>query len=268
MAEIGTGITALAIALGGKDFLAKILGPTADYIGEQAKLMVEKRVQNTSRIFQKAHRILGPKLDEPGTVPPRVLKEILENGSFCDEELSAEYFGGILASSRSGISRDDRAMTMLDLIKSLPNYQIRTHYIFYQIFRNEFLDSNVKISTEFNTLKIYIPARVYIESMNFEKEEDLSLITSHSIPGLASKDLISQEYLHGSIDFLKSNLKNKAIDIDPDGGIIFGPTILGSQLFLWVNGHPNELENNLISRKIKIDILDDVKISPGFKRII
>lgn len=133
MAEIGTGIAALAIALGGKDFLTKILGPTADYIGEQAKLMVEKQVQNTNRIFQNANRILGPKLDEPGTVPPRVLKEILENGSFCDEELSAEYFGGILASSRSGISRDDRAMTMLDLIKSLSIYQIRTHYIFYQI---------------------------------------------------------------------------------------------------------------------------------------
>lgn len=116
-------------------------------------------------------------------------------------------------------------------------------------------------------LKIYIPARVYIESMKFENGEDLKLITSHSIPGLANKGLICHEYLHGPIDFLKSKLNNKAIDIDPDGGLIFSPTILGSQLFLWVNGHPNVMENKLISGKIKIDILDNVKISSGYKQI-
>ena len=35
--EIGTGLSILGAALGGKDTIQKILGPTAEYVGEQIK---------------------------------------------------------------------------------------------------------------------------------------------------------------------------------------------------------------------------------------
>jgi hypothetical protein len=60
MVDIGTG---LAI-WGGKEVLLKLLGPTADYIGEGGKSFVQKRITNTKNIFDKATRVLGPKLDQ------------------------------------------------------------------------------------------------------------------------------------------------------------------------------------------------------------
>ena len=114
-----TGLTILGSAVGGAKLVEKLLGPTADYVGTGLKNWAEKRVTNASRIFEKAAEKLGSRIDEPGAVPPRVLKEILDEGLYCDDELTAEYFGGVLASSRSSISRDDRAASYLKLTSSL-----------------------------------------------------------------------------------------------------------------------------------------------------
>lgn len=53
------------------------------------------------RIFENADRQLS---DEPvdGRVSPRVLRKVLQEGSFIEDELAAEYLGGVLASSRLG----------------------------------------------------------------------------------------------------------------------------------------------------------------------
>src|SRR5439155_6797881 len=95
-------------------------------------------------IFRKASEKLGPGIDAPGAVPPRVLKEVLDEGSFCDDELTAEYFGGILASGRSPNGRDDRAASYLRLTAELSTYQIRFHYIAYTLFRRLFESSNLR----------------------------------------------------------------------------------------------------------------------------
>ena len=42
---------------------------------------------------------------DPGSVPPRILKGMLDQGSFIDNELGAEYFAGVLASSGNKISK-------------------------------------------------------------------------------------------------------------------------------------------------------------------
>ena len=58
--------------------LGRMLGPTADYIGEGVRALTERRVGNVQRVFKKAHDKLGPDLDRPGAIPPRVLKGVLE----------------------------------------------------------------------------------------------------------------------------------------------------------------------------------------------
>ncbi len=75
-----TGLTILGSAVGGAKLVEKLLGPTADYVGTGLKNWAEKRVTNASRIFEKAAEKLGSRIDEPGAVPPRVLKEILDEG--------------------------------------------------------------------------------------------------------------------------------------------------------------------------------------------
>jgi hypothetical protein len=73
------------------------------------------------------------------------LKEILENGAWCEEELQVEYFGGVLASSRTGISRDDRGAYFTSLISRLSTYQLRSHYIFYHLFKKIFDGEDINI---------------------------------------------------------------------------------------------------------------------------
>ena len=117
---LGTG---LAI-LGSQPILTKILGPTADYLGNELKNVVDICNVNLDNVLKNAVKTLGKKIDEPGAVPPRVLKHVVEEGKFVDDELSAEYYGGLLASGRSEDGRDDRALTYLATLKDLSTYQI------------------------------------------------------------------------------------------------------------------------------------------------
>ena len=119
MIDPGTGLTILGSAIGGAKVVEKILGPTADYIGGQLKEWTEKKIKNTANIFKNAEKKLGDKINDEGKVPPKVLKGILEDGAWCEEELQVEYFVGVLASSRSGVSRDDRGAYFVSIISRL-----------------------------------------------------------------------------------------------------------------------------------------------------
>jgi hypothetical protein len=74
--NLSTGIGAGLALYGGKDLLLKLLGPTADYFGEEIKNNVEKQNENLKRIFTASIDILGEKIDQPGQVSPRVLKRV------------------------------------------------------------------------------------------------------------------------------------------------------------------------------------------------
>ena len=50
----GTGLAILGGALASKEFLVKLLGPTADYIGDGVKNWTERRVNNVGTIFSIA----------------------------------------------------------------------------------------------------------------------------------------------------------------------------------------------------------------------
>ena len=67
--------------------ILKLLGPTAEYLGAGARHWTERRAKNMRRVFETAERKVGPEeLNRPGVVPPKVLKEILEQGEFSDDE--------------------------------------------------------------------------------------------------------------------------------------------------------------------------------------
>ena len=62
---------------------------------------------------------LGDKLDRPGQVPPKALKTIVNAGSYFDDAIAVEYIGGVLASSRTEVGRDDRGSRIAKMIDSL-----------------------------------------------------------------------------------------------------------------------------------------------------
>lgn len=229
----GTGLTVLGTALGSAQVVGKLLGPTADYLGAGLQAWTERGVKNVARIFQNAERKLGDKLEAPGSVPPKVLKGILGEGPFCDDELAAEYFGGVLASSRSEVGRDDRGATFTALIGRLSTYQIRSHFYFYSMIRILYEGSteNLGVPEGRHHLRIFVPITAYFAAMEFGKGENVSAIVGHVLFGLSREALIEEAFRFGSAEHLRAEY----IAADSPG-ILFAPSALGVELYLWAHG--------------------------------
>jgi hypothetical protein len=243
--EMETALTVLVGAIGSAKVLEKLFGPTADYLGGGLRNYTEKGFQNLRRIFKHAETVLGDEIEEPGQVPAKVLKEILQEGYFCEDELSAQYFGGVLASSRSGVSRDDRGAYFISLIGRLSVYQIRTHYIFYSVFRNicSGRTENLGLSSERHKFRIFVPWLVYDSAMDYQAEEIADNIATHALTGLAREGLIGEAWSRGSADHLKSFLRF----LPEKGGIGFTPSAIGMQLYMWAHGVNSHAENQFLS---------------------
>ena len=75
-----TPAASLSGALG--DVIKKILGPTAEYLGDELKAYAQKRRENAGKIVLNAEKKLGNKINSPGQVPPKVFKTIRTYASF------------------------------------------------------------------------------------------------------------------------------------------------------------------------------------------
>jgi hypothetical protein len=259
MVEPGTGLSIAGLLFLSKETINKLLGPTADYLGDELLEWAKKRHENLSRIFSKAAKKLGEKIDERGTVPPKVLKGILNEGSFCDDPLATEYFGGVLASSRSEVSRDDRGGSFLAMISRLSTYQIRTHYILYRILKNLYDGTNISLST--NIVKAFLPATVYISAMDFGNKENSEILSYHALVGLHKEGLIV-DYTIGS----KSYLNNKGYLVN-SAGIVFVPTPLGVELFFWAHGKQDLPIKDFLNSANKFEIEEEINIPQGYQII-
>jgi hypothetical protein len=252
MIDPGTGLTILGSAIGGAKIAEKILGPTSDYIGEQIKEWTTKKINNTANIFKNAQKKLGEDINNDGKVPPKVLKGILEDGAWCEEELQIEYFGGVLASSRSGISRDDRGAYFTSLISRLTTYQLRTHYLFYKCLKANFDGEIMNIGNNDvrNKLQMFIPMETYYKAMDFTNDEipNIANLMTHSMFGLVKEDLIGQHFNYGGVEYLK-----KFFEEVPNQGIIFYPTALGVELMMWAYGYGKKPISHFFDINIKFE---------------
>jgi hypothetical protein len=253
------GLSALG-AIVAKDVVTRLLGPTADYVGGELKEFTRRRFETVERIFQNAAAKAQDRLDEPGAVPPRVLRDVLNEGSFQDDDLAVEYFGGVLASSRTGMSRDDRAATFTGLISRLSTYQIRSHFILYSIFRDLFIgrsDSMYGAERRRRELSVFLPMNVYGSAMAFTAEEleQIQSIIDHTLWGLYKEDLIS-DFEYGDNLTSIPNLRR---------GIVFAPTVLGAEMFLRAHGIQSTSAGDILSSDLNLAIKCEIRILPGSK---
>ena len=240
------GLGAIAAYLG-KDGLEKLLGPTAGYLGDGLKDFTQKRMENIGQIFKKADEKLGDKREKPGAIPPKVLKTIMNDGSFNDDSLAVEYFGGVLASSRTELGRDDRGARMAKLVDSLSTYQLRTHYLIYSTIRETFQDKGYLFNMDDRPkMEIFFPFWNYAQAMSFTSEELRSndAFLRHIFFGLSNDGLIEANFQYGSAEHMK-----KKVPAANDGGIICQPSALGAELFLWALGCGNHGLDYIFSKE-------------------
>ena len=260
LAEIGkiaagaTIITPLAL---------KVFGPTAEYMGTGLKDFAAKRVENVNRIIKNAFGKLGEKAEEPGAVPPKVLKGILDEGSFCDDELGAEYFGGVLASSRSGVNRDDRGAAFLSLIGRLSSYQIRTHYVFYHIIKslNEGLQINLQELQGRIKAKVYVPFEVFYPAMDPTEGEEWYNLLPHIMFGLLREGLIETFEYGNKVRDISEEVTSKI------GGIMVQPSAIGIELFLWAYGKSGIPINAYLLEENTFELKAGIAINSGSIRV-
>jgi hypothetical protein len=236
IATIGVGAIAAYL---GKDGLEKLLGPTAEYLGNGLREFTKKRVENVCRILQKAQSRLGNKVEQPGTVPPKVLKSVLNDGSFSDDAISVEYFGGILASSRTEQGRDDRGARIAKMVDGMSTYQLRTHYLIYNTIRSIFQRSGLRFNMDGRPkMQIFVPMTSYTQAMDFSAIELAQLwqILTHVLFGLHADSLLEGRWQFGSQDSMKSIYA----ETTADGGFVSAPSALGGELFLWAFGQADK----------------------------
>jgi hypothetical protein len=226
------GLAALGVSV---PLALRVLGPTADYLGDELQQWTEHRLANVQRIFDNAGRRLGEEgLDRPGRVPPRVLKEILDQGSYCENELAAEYFGGILASSRSELAHDDRDASLAALVGRLSSYQVRCHYLFYMHARQLLVGANVNLSELEDRRQhgsLFLPRSSWFEGMEFDADEleRWFEIAAHCMTGLTRENLIAGDFSYGDEERFPDYLSRHLDKVT--SGLIFRVTVPGMELF-------------------------------------
>lgn len=246
---VGLGAIASYLA---KDSVAKLLGPTADYLGEGLRDFTQRRVDSINKIFSNASKKLGSQLEEPGQVPPRVLKTVVNEGSYCEDPVALEYFGGVLASSRTGRGRDDRGARLAKVIDDLSTYQIRTHYLLYTTVAKLFLKSGNTFAEDRNRaqMKVFLPVEGYAATMELSQEEwDNPQIMAHIWHGLSSDGLIGDNWQFGNQESLKAHFARAS-----GAGIVCCPSSLGVELFLWAFGHGDKPLDYLLSGVVDAEI--------------
>lgn len=265
----GTGLTVLGSAIGGAKVVEKLLGPTADYVGIGLRDWAEKRVQNAGRIFEKATEKLGAKIDEPGAVPPRVLKEILNEGSYCDDELTAEYFGGVLASSRSGIDRDDRAASYLKLTSELSAYQVRFHYVTYTTLRMLFSGSGLRptFGDDLEKMWLFLPQSFLLPAMDFTRGEPAGDILMHCTSGLSRHDLLNEAHWGNPEHVNSLNKQRKWCDVS-EWGMCVRPTQFGIDYWLWAVGLGSINRSRFLDTDIVLPMLPDISVPTNAVKLV
>ena len=186
----------------------------------------------------------------------------MQEGSFCDDELAAEYFGGVLASSRSEIPRDDRGASLARLVSRLTTYQLRTHYLLYSVIKTAFNGQNIIINKPEGPgeLATYLSRSSYSAGMELSPKEDLLVIIGHSMFGLYREDLLNR-FISTTKEDLAENYETEA----EENGIIFQPSALGVELFLWAHGRGEVPVWRFLESDIDLDPQLDWK--PRFKTL-
>lgn len=105
----------------------QLFGKTLAEMGDDLNKMYKA---NRDKLLSKAAKKVADPNDS-ATPNLRVARDIIWNGAVTDDEVCAEYFGGLLAASRSDDGKDDSALIYVDCIKALSSKQLHLHFVIY-----------------------------------------------------------------------------------------------------------------------------------------
>lgn len=224
----------------------KVLGPTLEIIGKDIANLYEK---GRDKIIEKASKKIK-NLDDGQQVNLRIARDVFYNGSFSNDEICAEYFGGILASSRSEDGTDDSKIFYLDMIKSLSSIELKIHYIIYYTLHKMMINkeySDIKIGYTGNKFGYdsYLAERnIYFDYDEFINTSGIDIYNSQ----------LNILFSKGLINAYESNINEHYLCINPSS--------LGVQLFAIVNN----IKLDDFINKSDLNIFDGIKTVEIFNK--
>lgn len=245
--------TALSIVVAlntpaGQKIVERLLGPSADYLAKLPPTLADKAFQNIGRILGRMKIASGSRLDSPGSVSPRLLKEVVTDGAFSDDVVTQAYYGGVLASSRCESGNDDRGKPFLAQIARMAAVSIRTHFLIYAAIRNSEelpLDPVPWLSMRFR-----IEMNEFLDALDITPTQRTNFlpILEHVFFSLGQEGLVSG-YGYG-VD--APNIPAS------ESSVRFTPTILGVQLFMWAHAAGDKPVSSFADRDTTILLPDDL----------
>ena len=238
------------------EILLNLFGPASEELGKHWQERVSAmRRKNTEQIVQNAYTKLGDKFESPGTVPLRVVKEVINEGSYNDNPIAIDYYGGVLASSRTESGQDDRGAIIAKSIERLSIYEIRMHYLIYatihQLFRGS--EKSLLLPEHRNNMRIFINFTAYDNAMGFdtadiEIKRKRDSILSASLFGLHKGGFL-EDAGFGSTETLR-----KIYGHSYPPGIVIKPSFHGAELFLYAFGMGDVSVEDFLKTEIQYDI--------------
>lgn len=258
-----TAATALLLdRVGGRELVLKLLGPTFDYFGQLTRDAAKKATENVGRVLLIAVQKLGDRINENATIPPRVLREVVAESMFNEDELVAEYFGGVLAASRTTDRREDMGVYFAKLVSSMSALHLRAHYVIYYCIRECYKGNNqinIGDEKERRSTMVYIPASVFDAGMG-NHELNISEV-HHALLGLARLELFgTTPWAVGSAEHLREYYPGAE-----EPGIVVAPSLQGVELYYWAHGYSDKRVNDFFIADIRSTPVEGIVIPSGAK---
>ena len=230
--------------------LKRLLLPPVDEFAEALRRSVAYRTRNFGRIVDKAER-KSHNHRNSGLVSQRVAYVLLEEGSLCDDELMAEYLGGLLAGSRSADGRDDRAVAWCQIVNSMSWLQVRAHFILYREWAAR-LHGLISLQLGMGTvrdrcqmdLELNEFTSILINATDINPDDSIQ----DSILGLAWLGLIEDQYATGhrsSHILVRDSPFEELIRVQP--------TVRGLELYGWAQGLPGLSMDDFVTKATVFD---------------
>ena len=233
--------------------LTRALGPTADAIGQDlAARYSEYRQRNTGRIIGRAEK-KARESGRSGSVHPRVAHRVIEEGSFCDDAVMADYLGGLLAGGRTPNGRDDRAVVWSNLVTALSAAQIRLHYLLYRewaIRLHGRIDVNLGVATGRKQALMYTDLTEVVMAFPVEDEDRGTLydLFIHALIGLVRQGLLEPIFSYGP----------RGPDNSPDAPypnvLSVQPSVAAMELYGWAQGLPGLIPTAFVLEALPFDV--------------
>jgi hypothetical protein len=211
-----------------------------DALAEHWKDRIKARLDRTARSAREKAD------DRPLEAPERIMFKVLTEAAFSDDEIVAEYLGGVLAAS----GPDDSGASIVGQIGRLSSRELRLHFSIYRELHRLLHLPNAPFLQDINsnwhagrTLELFVDLDELRGAVGLPLTPDGVVGLQTALRSLAREQLVApygghgmtfgpaqEGFMVGSAHDLEAYLGNQSV---PSAGVIVRPTVAGMTMMAW-----------------------------------